>query len=145
MNPEWNDLCSTEGIVDPSKQKEPAPLPFDDFRWWITPASGSASVALNKIESEAFTEMVTGGLPSPVQDYSSLLEFRKAIQRPVVTYTPPKASDVMQKTASEHKRTVASILSEFKKRLGGPEGREGWDRLQRSCEKFVQQALAEAT
>ena len=144
------EIFGFEPLPKPSavQPKAEPVLPFDDWRWQHQPQATGEYAA--KLIKDAFCDEITGDCSTPetaLGDFPALEQFRKIVPLPTPVVTPiaPKVTDAMFKRAPEHKRTVASILSEFKKRLGGPEGREGWDRLQRSCEKFVQQALAEAT
>jgi hypothetical protein len=131
-------------------------LPLDDFRFWIAPASSRADQFCAKIEQDALAaELLGEASPEKVflGDPDALARFRQVVPAPVVvtpTFTAPAlvkfASKVesLRKRAPEHKQAVADILAKFRRKLGGrPNDQEAWERLQKSCENYLQQTLVE--
>jgi hypothetical protein len=150
---EFDDLYSTEGIR--RTPKEPAPLPWErvdvqGLAAWLRPAVDTCE----KVQEAALVNELVGDTPETVlADSPALEQVRKVLSLPRVapTFSTPLAIanflklatrlQEVQKRAPERQRTIAGILSDIRKKLGGPTNQEAWNRLQQSCENFVASAL----
>jgi hypothetical protein len=151
MSSEFDHLWDSD--IGPKQPKAVADLPWEEWRWQVRPESTAAGT-LAKIENDGLADEILGPSSTPeiALGYSPALEqFRKLVPLPTTTFAAPVATanllklvgrlEKVQKRAPERQRAVASILTAFRRKLGGPKNPEAWARLQESCKNLVDAAL----
>jgi hypothetical protein len=140
---EFRDLVSTEGL---KKRPQVQATPFDDIRFWLSPASVESAGVCEQLQRAALLETI-----APCDQLRKLVPSEHA-----TTFAAPKAAGDLFKLASRiervkknalaHRRKIAGMLAEFKAAMGGcPNDPEPWARLEKSCLDCLHaQILAEA-
>jgi hypothetical protein len=128
MSGEFDHLWDSD--IGPKQPKDVADLPWEEWRWQVRPESITAAGTLAKIENDGLADEILGPSSTPeiALGYSPALKQFSRLEK-------------VQKRAPERQRAVASVLIEFRRRLGGPKNQHAWDRLQQSCGDFVNAAL----